>query len=193
VNPNDDQVLARLRDYYAAHRVLPSFSHIQRLLGMSSKSRVAEVIARLREAGFLGMSPERRLCPTPRFFERAVLGPVRAGLPEAATEGASEHLNLDAYLIRNPSRTELVRVRGDSMDGAGIRDGDLAVVERLRHARVGDIVVAIVDSEFTVKYLARERDKHVLKPAHPDYPVIHPRGALEIYGVVVGIVRKLIS
>lgn len=187
----DDHALQRLREYHAAHRALPSFAGIQALLGLSSKSRVADLVARLRERGLLTMTPDRRLAPTPRFFERAVLGAVRAGLPEAAVSDLHEPLDLERWLMPHPERTDLVRVRGDSMRDLGFRDGDLAVVERHRHAQLGDVVVAIVDGEFTVKILAREGERFVLQPAHPDYPVIRPRGALSIYGVVIGLVRKL--
>ena len=73
---------------------------------------------------------------------------------------------------------------------AGIHDGDVAVVEKRNLANVGDIVVAIVDNEFTLKTLDRERGKYILRPANPAYPVIRPQGTLEIFGVLVGLVRK---
>ncbi len=76
------------------------------------------------------------------------------------------------------------------MIDAGIHEGDLLVVEQQPNANVGDIVVAIVDNEFTVKYLDRERGTFVLKPANKAYPVIRPRGRLEIFGVMAGLVRR---
>jgi SOS-response transcriptional repressor LexA len=83
-----------------------------------------------------------------------------------------------------------VRVRGDSMIDAGIQEGDLLVVEQQPNANIGDIVVAIVDDEFTVKYLDKERGQWILKPANKAYPVIRPQGKLEIFGVMAGLVRK---
>ena len=76
------------------------------------------------------------------------------------------------------------------MIDAGIFEGDIAVVEKRVAAQAGDIVVAIVDNEFTIKTLALERGKYVLHPANPAYPVIRPRSQLELFGVVVGIIRK---
>ena len=76
------------------------------------------------------------------------------------------------------------------MVDAGIREGDYLVVEKQSHANVGEIVVAIVDDEFTVKYLDREKGGFVLKPANKAYPVIRPRGRLEIFGVMAGLVRR---
>lgn len=187
---DDPAYLAQLRDYYARHRVFPPYSGIGRLVGLKSKSSVSAMLARLRLAGFLEATPDRRLKPGPRFFERVVADSVRAGFPQPADDSVKETLTLDEYLIENPSRTVLVRVKGDSMIDAGIQPGDIAVVQRSFEAHPGDLVVAIVDDEFTLKTLDKENGEYVLRPANPAYPVIRPRGRLELFGVVVGMVRK---
>lgn len=188
---SDDPVyLAQLQDYYARHRVFPPYSAIGQLVGLRSKSSVAAMLARLRLAGFLESTPDRRLKPGPRFFERVLADSVRAGFPQPADDSAKETLTLDEYLIDQPSRTVLVRVKGDSMIDAGIHPGDIAVVRRSFEAHPGDLVVAIVDDEFTLKYLDKDAGQFVLKPANPAYPVIRPKGRLELFGVVVGMVRK---
>lgn len=181
----DAQCLARLRDYYARHRVLPSYSGVRELLGVKAKSHAAYRVARLREQGFVEAGSDGRLAPTTKFLERTVVGQARAGHPEAAVE-QGEMLAIDAFLVANPSRTVLVKVKGDSMKDDGLLDGDFVVVERGRHAVPNDVVVAVVDGEQTIKRLAKERERFVLKPANDAYPVIRPQGALEIYGVVVG-------
>jgi repressor LexA len=76
------------------------------------------------------------------------------------------------------------------MIDAGIHDGDIAIVEKRNLANVGDIVVAIVDDNFTLKTLAKEGGKYILRPANPAFPVIRPQGSLEIFGVLVGLIRK---
>ena len=76
------------------------------------------------------------------------------------------------------------------MIDAGINDGDVAVVERDLTAKIGDFVVAIVDNEFTLKELGSERGQFVLKPHNKAFQVIRPKGQLEIYGVLVGIIRR---
>jgi len=112
-------------------------------------------------------------------------------MPQAAlAEGGDFIDSIDEKLVRKPSKTVLVRVKGDSMIDAGILEGDTLVVEKQPHANVGQIVVAIVDNEFTVKYLDREKGTFVLKPANKAYPVIRPRGRLEIFGVMAGLVRR---
>lgn len=186
----DAEYLTRLQDYYARHRVFPPYSAIGRLLGLKSKSSVAALVARLRLSGHLEATQDRRLKPGPRFFERVLADSVRAGFPQPADDSAKETLTLDEFLVENPSRTILVRVKGDSMIDAGIHPGDIAVVERSREAHPGDLVVAVVDAEFTLKLLAREKGAYVLKPANPAYPVIRAKDSLEIFGVVVAMVRK---
>lgn len=189
---NDRSYLARLQDYYAQHRALPSYASIGALLGLKSKSSVAALVARLKIAGYLEATPDRRLAPTKRFFARPLASvPVRAGLPEAVEDDEADAVTIDDYLIERPSQTVLVRVRGDSMIDAGIFEGDLVVVEKRPAAQKGDIVVAIVDGQFTLKRLDLEQGRFVLRAENPAYPVIRPEGALEIFGVMVGLVRKL--
>ena len=187
---DDAQYLAKLQDYYARHGVLPSYSAIGALIGLSSKASVAEMALRLKAAGFLESAPDRRLKPGKRFFERALADSVRAGLPSPATDMQPEGLSIDNYLVGKPSRTILITVKGDSMIDAGIHPGDHVVVEKRVAATPGDIVVAIVDNEFTLKRLAREKGRLVLKPENKAYPTIRPKDDAEIYGVVVGLVRK---
>ena len=189
---NDRSYLARLQDYYAAHRALPSYASIGSLLGLRSKSSVAALVARLKLAGFVESTPDRRLAPTRRFFARPLAAnPVRAGLPEAADDSEADALTIDDYLIERPSDTVLIRVKGDSMIEAGILEGDLVVVEKRHDARKGEIVVAIVDNQFTLKRLDVDRGEFILRAENKGYAPIRPEGALEIFGVMVGLVRKL--
>ena len=96
-----------------------------------------------------------------------------------------EAVSVDRYLISHPSRTVLIKVKGDSMADAGILSGDVVIVEKRSHAKLGDIVVAIVDNEFTVKRLRKEKGRFVLCPENTAYPTLRPP-ELEIFGVVVG-------
>jgi repressor LexA len=186
----DPTYLATLQDYYAEHGVFPPYSGIGQLLGLRSKASVAAFIGRMRAEGFLEANPDRRLKPGARFFERVTRGTVRAGLPQGAEDAYLDPLNLDRYLVDTPSRTVLVEVKGDSMTGAGILPGDLAVVERGAGVGNGDLVVARIDGEFTLKRLALDGEQAILRPANPDYPDIQAQGELEIIGLVRGIVRK---
>lgn len=187
---NDGQYLARLQDYYAKHRVLPSYATIGALVGLSSKASVAGLIARLKTNRFVESTPDRRLKPGRRFFERGVVESVQAGPPSPASDTNPDALSIDGHLAPNPSKTILIKVKGDSMVDAGIHPGDTVVVEKRGTAKVGDIVIAILDNEFTLKRYAREKGRIVLRPENKSYPVIRPKGDVEIFGVVIGLFRK---
>ena len=186
---DDGQYLKKLQDYYVRHRILPSYSAIGALIGLNSKASVAGMVLRLKAEGFLESSPDRRLKPGKRFFERPLAESVRAGLPSPAADSSPDGLSIDEYLVAHPSKTVLITVKGDSMIDAGIHSGDVVVVEKRSSANVGDIVIAILDNEFTLKRFGRERGRVVLRPENKAYPVIRPKGELEIFGVVVGLFR----
>jgi repressor LexA len=187
---SDGQYVARLQSYYAKHRVLPSYAGIGKLVGLRSKASVAGLVERLRAEGLVEKMPDKRLKPGPRFFDRPIAESVRAGPPDAATDAPPELLSVDRHLIPNPARSVLITVRGDSMIDAGIHPGDVVIVEKRTTAEPGQIVVAIVNSEFTVKRLVRERGQFALKPENKAYPMIRPKDGPEIFGVVVGQFRK---
>jgi repressor LexA len=190
--PNRDaEHLDRLRDYYADAKRIPSERRIGGLLGFSGVA-AHKLMVRLAAQGFLERTPDDDgWIPAKRFFERSLSDTsVPAGAPMHTDEVAGEPFYVDDYLIRRPSQTTLVTVRGESMIDAGIHDGDIAVVDRGLAAKSGDHVVAIVDNEFTLKELASERGQFILKPHNKAFPVIRPKGSLEIYGVVVGIIRR---
>jgi len=129
--------------------------------------------------------------PTRRFFARPFAeSSVQAGIPVSVTATQGDYFVIDEMLIDTPSLTTMIPVKGDSMIDAGIHDGDIAVVEKRNLANVGDIVVAIVDNDFTLKTLDKEGGKFILRPANSAYPVIRPQGSLEIFGVLVGLIRK---
>ena len=117
------------------------------------------------------------------------MGRIAAGVPIDAIQHKTHAIMVPPEMLSSGEHYAL-EVKGDSMIEAGIHEGDLLVVEQQPNANVGEIVVAIVDNEFTVKYLDREKDGFVLKPANKAYPVIRPRGRLEIFGVMAGLVRR---
>lgn len=120
---------------------------------------------------------------------------VSAGFPKPAEQYLQTPLDLNELLVRNRPATFFVRVSGDSMEGAGIRNGDLLVVDRSLDAKDGDIVVAYVGDEFTVKYLKRGGDGSVaLHPANPKYKPIVFSGemTLSVFGVVTAAIHRYV-
>ena len=187
----DDKHLAALRTHYKRNGVIPAMARLCDVVGLSSTSSVFALMGRLIDAGYLERV-DGRMVPTKSFFARPLLGSVRAGQPEPASQAEAEVLTLDDYLIDEPNRTSLHKVRGDSMRDAGILEGDLVAVEQNAPAAPGDVVVAVVDNEMTVKTLRRDPDgSFFLQAANPAYADIRPKTSLEILGVVVSVARRL--
>jgi repressor LexA len=186
----DNEYLGKLRDYYASHHVLPSFSGIAKLVGLNTTSAVSAFVKRMKEIDCLSSTPDKRLQPGKRFFEREVVDSVQAGLPRPANDAGSEAMSIDDYLIEQPSRTIMLTVKGDSMIDAGLMPGDTVIVKKGAPSKAGDIVVGIVDNEFTIKYLAYDKNGFYLKPGNKGYPTIRPKDHLEVFGLVVGSFRK---
>ena len=119
--------------------------------------------------------------------------PVAAGFPSPAEQYAEMPLDLNELLVRNPPATYFVRASGDSMIGAGIRSGDILVVDRSLDAADGSIVIANVDGEFTVKFFRSGPDGSVrLEPANPRYRAITFREGMEfrLFGVVTAMIHQ---
>ncbi|MBG0791502.1 MAG: translesion error-prone DNA polymerase V autoproteolytic subunit [Desulfovibrionaceae bacterium] len=118
---------------------------------------------------------------------------VAAGFPSPAEEYREKTLDLNEHLVEHPEATFFVRVSGDSMIGAGIHDNDLLVVDRSRQPRSGNVVIALVDGEFTVKRLCRTATGLRLVPENPDYPPLEVTDEtdFQVWGVVRHVVHKV--
>ncbi|MEO1134599.1 MAG: translesion error-prone DNA polymerase V autoproteolytic subunit [Cyanobacteria bacterium J06639_1] len=128
-----------------------------------------------------------------RYSLPLMVFPVEAGFPSPAEDYVEGKLSLDKHLIKNPVATFFVRVVGESMLNAGIHPGDLLVVDRSVEPRDGKVVIAIVDGELTVKRLRLERDRLLLAPENPNYPVmeIGELTDFEVWGVVTNVIHPL--
>jgi SOS regulatory protein LexA len=132
-----------------------------------------------------------KLAPrNPKAAGIQVPGSVEAGFPSPAEEELVDTLSLDELLIQNREATFLLKVSGDSMSGAGILPDDMVIVDKGRTAKSGDIVIAQVDGEWTMKYLRKRGDTVTLVAANPAYQPIKPKNELKIAGVVTAVVRK---
>lgn len=126
-------------------------------------------------------------CPIPLFTE-----PVEAGFPSPADDYIDCTIDLNEHLIKNPPATFMVRVRGNSMVDAGIQSGDLLIVDKSLEPRNGDIVIAAVDGQFTVKRFRRTGSKLRLVAANPLQReiVIGAETNVEIWGVVAHVIHS---
>jgi DNA polymerase V len=146
-----------------------------------------------------------RRASTAKTARASVSGSVVAGFPSPAEQYREPPLDLNELLVKRPAATYFVRVSGDSMSGAGISDGDLLVVDRSLRPADGDIIVACVDGDFTVKTLRvskreegtgkrkEEKDGEIrLEPANPEYSAIALRSGQELdyFGKVIACIHQ---
>lgn len=180
--------LSAVKKFYRKHNRLPSYSEMLSLFGVSSKNAIFKMVVRWIEEGFL-KKEDNKLAPTSKFFALPLLGLVKAGFPILAEEDR-DYLTLDEYLIEDPQSSFLLKVSGDSLIGLGIFEGDIVIIERKKQAQSGDVVLAQIDREWTLKILKKDYQKTYLESANPKYPPFYPRQELQIFGVVKAVVRK---
>lgn len=187
------QKLNQIKKFYYRYKRLPSYAEMLKLFNLSSKKSIHDIVYKLIDNGLL-KKQGKKLAPTTKFFSLPVLGTVKAGFPIMADE-VRDYLSLDEYLIEDPRSSFLLKVSGDSLIEAGIYDGDYVIIEKNRPPGNGDIVLAEVDKEWTLKILKKNRrtGKLYLQPANSKYPPIYPKHSLEIFGVVKAVIRKLIN
>ncbi len=183
--------VARLRQFIHEAKRLPTYREMLPLLGYRSKNAVHGFTNKLTEHGYLRRDSDGNFSPTTMLTGATrLLGSVQAGFPAPAEEELADLMSLDEYLVRRPENTFMLTVSGDSMIDAGIHAGDLVIVERGANPRSGQIVVAQVDGEWTLKYYVKDRAGVRLEPANSKYKFIRPQRSLVIGGVVRGVVRK---
>ncbi len=189
----EDILRSRIRGIAHFHRKtgrMPSFSEIGKMTGLRSKNAVSKLVGRLEEMNVLSRDKKGRLIPGSIASPVRLLGTVEAGFPSPAEEELVDTLSLDDLLIRNREATFLLKVSGDSMSGAGIMPGDMVIVDKGQPVKSGDIVIAEVDGQWTMKYLRKRGSSVTLLAANPKYKPITPKDELKIAGVVTAVVRK---
>ena len=179
-----------LLNFYINHKRMPSYSEIATLYRFKSKNAAYALARTFIDQNILKKDTAGKLIPGSDFLGLKMLGTVQAGFPEFATEVEGESLSLDEWLVHDHDATYLLQVNGDSMIDAGILEGDYVVVERSNDARVGDIVIAEIGDEWTMKYLRKKENKFYLQAANENYPDIHPEDDFKIHAIVRSSVRK---
>lgn len=203
VTPRQEKILRFIRDYMRCEGVPPTYREIAAHMGIKSTHGVARHLRALETKGHLELVREKaRGIRLPGFTPLSegpppetipLLGRVAAGMPILAEENVEERLYIDRSVF-GPGATFALTVAGDSMKNAGMMDGDLVVIKTQPTARNGEIVVALIGEEATVKRFF-DCGTHVeLRPENPDYAVIKvskkdPEG-LMIVGIVVGLLRR---
>ncbi|HRN69618.1 MAG TPA: LexA family transcriptional regulator [Candidatus Woesebacteria bacterium] len=182
--------LNKLKEFYFGHYYIPSYKELCKLFNVSSTQAVAYWVDKWKEQGYL-TSHKEKLMPTPKFFEFPLLGSIQAGFPTEQYDIA-ETLMLNPFNFKHPTFTYLLKVKGDSMVGAGIMDGDLVVIDKKIEPQPGFIVAAFIDNEWTLKYFRRKEGTVYLEAANPNYKPMFPKQNLEFGGVVIKVIREYI-
>ncbi len=197
LTPRQRNILEFIQNEQREKGVTPSTREIQGHFGFASQTSVMQYIATLERKGFLSRQARKaRALITPHqklgITDIPIYGQIPAGMSEMTEENVEGHVSLDRETVNasRHGRTFALRVRGDSMIGAHILDGDLVILEDRKNARNGDIVAALIDGETTLKRYVVERGRPYLKAENPRYPDLRPARELRIQGVMTSLIRK---
>ncbi len=210
---SDEKYAVRITKFFRKEKRMPSLGELAKLVGFKSKNAAKKLADRLIVQGILSRGATGKLLPNRLFDGVRLLGLVEAGFPSPAEEELLDVMNFDEYLTPNKESTYILKVKGDSMIDAGIHPGDMVIVERRQSYKPGQIVVAMIDGEYTMKYLRRstgstalttgtltagrstaltagKQGEYYLEPANAKYKPIYPREAFRVEAVVTAVVRK---
>jgi repressor LexA len=195
------EILEFIHASHHSHGEIPSLREIARHFGFLSMTAAMDHVRALRRKGFLEHNPRkarahRVVSPLERHrnavVDIPVFGTIPAGFAETAYQKAEGCISVDVATlgIKPTARTFALQVRGDSMIGKHIADGDYAVFEHGVTPRPGDVVAALIDNESTLKTFVIENGKPCLRAENPRYPKLIPAGELVIQGVMVALIRR---
>lgn len=177
-------------DFYKKQGRMPGYKEIMGFTGYRSKNAVFKLLERFIAEGMVSKDREGRLVPRSLKIGTRMLGLVEAGFPSAAEEELLDVMDFDEYLTPNRQACYILKVKGDSMIDAGIHPGDMVIVERRASYKPGQIVIASVDNEYTMKYLRKKNGEFFLEPANEKYKPIYPNESFRVEAVVTAVVRK---
>ncbi len=182
--------LKKIRRFYRDNKRMPTLGEIRSMLGFRSRNAAFKLVNKLVEQEFVEKDEKGYLLPKHLYGQVQVLGEVEAGIPASAEQDYSASLSMDEYLLSNRETTYMLKVRGYSMQDAGIMPGDMVIAEKGREAKYGDIVIAEVDTGWTMKYFQKVNGRICLLPANKDFQPIYPEQEMNISAVVTAVVRK---
>jgi repressor LexA len=187
---NINVVERKFASFFKEQRRMPTYSEMLPLLGVKAKSAAEYWTKKLLAKGVLEKDVKGFLKPARLSLNLPFVGNVAAGFPSPAEEELRDTISFDEYLINNHASSFILSVTGDSMIDEGIKEKDLVIVERGREPKNGDIILAEIDGNWTMKYFRKKGKKVTLEAANPKYPPISPHEELRIAGVITAVVRK---
>lgn len=207
LTPRQEEILEYIKKYSKENKMPPTVREIGNRFEISSTNGVRSILAALIKKGYISRSPRlsrgieiisdgekstEELAPS-NTIEIPVVGNIAAGTPILAVQNLEGTVTIDRDFLACRSDVFALRVRGDSMINAGIFDGDLIFARQQRTADRGEIIVAQVDNEATVKYYHPAADHVELRPANPNYsPIVVKKDKdFSIAGRVIGVMRRI--
>lgn len=198
LTPKQQSVLKYIEKYQLKHGASPTLREMRKHFNVSSDNSILKHLKALKEKGYIEKDDTPRgiklLDSVKRRLESdtiklPLLGYIPAGGPVLSDEFIESWFNVGSDIAKKQEGYFLLKVRGESMIDAGIFDGDIVVVDSNKIPSSGDIVVALVDNENTVKRYMHEEGKVFLKAENPEYENIYPEHELIIQGVVTALMR----
>jgi repressor LexA len=195
-----EEVLNFIRKQQQRTGYPPSSREIQSFFGFQSQTAAMNHLRALEKKGVIRRTPGKARSAVdpnlrlPRGFKPVpMLGEIAAGMPVDGAElgEASVGIDLGVFGIRNSAEVFALKVRGESMSGAQIADGDTIILQK-RMPKNGDIVAALVDGESTLKRYLVEKGQPFLKAENPAYPNLIPAAELAVQGVMIGLLRRVV-
>lgn len=201
LTPRQSELLEFIEQYQWEHGASPTLREMREHFGVSSDNGILKHLKALEEKGYLQKSEtprgikrldtiKQKMEMVANVLEVPLVGTVPAGGPVLAQENILGTFEIGRGLMKMDNGNFLLRVSGNSMIDAGIYEGDMVLVAPGKSPRSGDVVVALVDGQSTVKRYIEEGGGCYLKAENPDYSDIHPESELEIQGLVVGLIRN---
>ncbi len=187
---NSQDAVKKIQRYFLSERRMPNYQELGEILSMTKKGAY-KVAMRLVNQGILGKDEKGKLFPK-SLFDIPVLGSIKAGYPATAMVSDDESLNVFEFIHDATGDVMFLKVSGDSMKDAAIVEGDYVVVDRSKTPKLGDIVCALIDGEWTLKYFDKIEGKTALVPANDKYPIIYPVHELMIGGNFGGVVTLIL-
>lgn len=211
INKDYRKLSSQVYEFYDSNFRMPSYEELKVIFGVNSKDTVFRIVETLVNLGYLLKDSNGRLLPIIEKFKSQnfkpkksfvkesfknlnyglkMLGLVEAGFPSFVDAEDMETISLEDWIVKDRTATFMLRVKGESMIDAGIMDGDYVIVERGRDPKNNDIVLANVDSGWTLKYYIKDKTGISLEPANKKFKTIRAKQDLEIPAVVISVIRK---
>ena len=186
------QWLNELKDYHAEYHSIPTYSYMMKMFSIS-KGSVSRFMQLLKSYDLMDIGPDDQLIPGKRFFDIPFTDDkVQAGEFTESFGQNGGYRSVPGIMIRKPSITRMMQIKGDSMIDLEIYDGDWALYEKRPMANVKDIVIALLEgaNSYTIKELGKEGDNYILIPHNKAYEIIRPKTNFYIEGVLINTIKS---